>query len=91
MRDFGGPRRCGQKCTSDRTVAVRLAGGRWGLCCRCTSLVLLGPVSGIAGLLLSPCRVLHTNEWEGEQALSEVALEDALHCTLVRTNQIDQR
>eukprot|EP01043_Picozoa_sp_COSAG02_P058281 COSAG02_NODE_7225_length_3110_cov_4.343408_5_plen_49_part_01 len=33
----------------------------------------------------------HTNEWEGEQALSELALEDALHCTLVRTNQTDQR
>ena len=31
----------------------RLAGGGWGLCCRCTSLVLLHPVWGIAGSLLS--------------------------------------
>ena len=38
---------------SDRTIVCRLAGGGWGLCCRCTSLVLLHPVWGIAGSLLS--------------------------------------
>ena len=36
------------------TIVCRLAGGGWGACCRCTSLVLLHPVSGIAGARISP-------------------------------------
>ena len=46
---------------------------------------------GIPRARISLCRVLHTVEWEGEQGLCELALVDALHGTLVRTSQTDQR
>ena len=40
-------------------------------------LVLLEPPMGIPRAAVSPCRVLHSIDWEGEQALLELTLVDA--------------
>ena len=39
----------------------------------------------------SPCRVLQSIDWEGEQALFELTLVDALHCDRLCTDQAGQR
>ena len=39
----------------------------------------------------SPCRVLQSIDWEGEQALFELTLVDAPHCDRLRTDQAGQR
>ena len=46
---------------------------------------------GIPRAAVSPCLVLHTTDWEGEQALSGLTLVDALHCDRLRTDQAGQR
>ena len=40
---------------------------------------------------VSPCRVLQSIDWEGEQALLELTLVDASHCDRLRTDQAGQR
>ena len=54
-------------------------------------LVLLEPPMGIPRAAVSPCRVLQSIDWEGEQALFELTLVDALHCDRLRTDQAGQR
>ena len=46
---------------------------------------------GIPRAAVSPCRVLQSIDWEGEQALLELTLVDASHCDRVRTDQARQR
>ena len=46
---------------------------------------------GIPRAAESPCRVLQSIDWEGEQALFELTLVDALHCDRLRTDQAGQR
>ena len=46
---------------------------------------------GIPRARISPCRVLHTNDWEGEQGLRELTLEDALQHVLVCADLERQR
>ena len=40
---------------------------------------------------ISPCRVIQSTDWEREQELRELTLEDALQCNLARTSQGRQR
>ena len=50
-------------------------------------LVLPERPMGIPRAPESPCRVLQSIDWEGEQALFELTLVDALHCDRLRTDQ----
>ena len=54
-------------------------------------LVLPERPMGIPRAPESPCRVLQSIDWEGEQALFELTLVDALHCDRLRTDQAGQR
>ena len=64
---------------------VRLPGGA-----RCRK----GPIAAAGRgtrARISPCRVLHTIDWDGLQSLCELTLVDALHCSLMRANYAHQR
>ena len=64
---------------------VRLPGG--ARCCT-------GPIAAagrVTRARISPCRVLHTIDWEGLQSLCELTLVDALHCSLMCANYAHQR
>ena len=64
---------------------VRLPGGA-----RCRK----GPIAAagrVTRARISPCRVLHTIDWDGLQSLCELTLVDSLHCSLMCTNCAHQR
>ena len=76
---------------SNQAKIVRRAGGDAKTLHHLVLLVLLEPPMGIPRAAVSPCLVLHSIDWEGEQALLELTLVDALHCDRVRTDQAGQR
>ena len=64
---------------------VRLPGG--ARCCK-------GPIAAagrVTRARISPCRVLHTIDWDGLQSLCDLTLVDALHCSLMYANYAHQR
>ena len=67
---------------------------RWGARWSVLSVHLARPPRAPVGIPRapeSPCRVLQSIDWEGEQALFELTLVDALHCDRLRTDQAGQR
>ena len=53
-----------------------------------------GPIAAagrVTRARISPCRVLHTIEWDRLQSLCELTLVDALHCSLMCANYAHQR